>query len=230
MAPKYPRQRLQSVSIETYFPGSFDFMTCFSEIQAANAKEFPNLYVPHAADGQPLALNPYHLRNAGSTRAILIAINQCTFAAYGESYPGFQAFRAEAEQVFKTTFSRCSIERFSRVTYRYRNRLRVHGAEPDKPLGLHRILNFPSAEWFNGQGLLELDLRWSQLWERGLLSFEMTSERRTEFSFEIGAAVNSVPFEGLWEAVESAHHKAYKTFEDMITEDYRAEISATEED
>ena len=230
MTPLYPGQKLRSVSLETYFPGSFAFAHRFPELQKNFSNDFPNLFVPNVIDGEPLALRAFQIRNNDASRAIAFAINQCTYVAIGQSYPGYEPFKNEASKILDKAFESCDIENFTKITYRYQNVLRIHRSKSDDPLALDKVIAFGGAKWFYGGGLINLDLRWSQAWkDKGSLSFEI-SEKAGELYFEIAATVDDVASDDREVAINEAHEKAIGTFEDMITPEYRDMISTAEEE
>jgi uncharacterized protein (TIGR04255 family) len=228
--PLYPNQQLKSVSIETFFGGQLSVLGGLADVQARFREELPQLFVPNAQEGEALALRPYQLRNAKSTRSLAIALNQATYIGF--DYPGFQEFFDEALPVLSEALNLLGISDLQRVAYRYENEIGIARDERLRfPIGSVLRLEMPA--WC-GSEFTEIDFGWQCLWEKGQIGTTVRIEHANGFDVLkislVAVVVPAGPVALLSDHVKLAHNEARVRFESMITEEFRKYISRSVED
>lgn len=231
--PQYPNQQLRSVSLETYFPGRFSMFAALDRVQDRVAGELPNLFVPNVQLAEGLGLRPYQMRNAAQTESLAVALNQATFISF--AYPGYTEFSGRALELLDVVYQECGIRELDRVVYRYENEIslsRVKGC-----VQIDRIMKLPLPEWCGAeQGLLDVNLGWHRNSAHGSLGFQLEIGPFSDGSGEalkitIWSMVRPAGgIEQLARCASVAHEEAKAYFEEMITDDFRKEISGSGEE
>lgn len=225
----YPNQQLRSVSLQCYFGGRFSVYEKLPELQQALLDRFPSLYVPNAQPGAALALQPYELR--GATESLRVAINQVAYTAY--EYPGCDAFLAEALPLLSSAGQRFGIDRLERVVYAYDNEIGI-SREPSGTYPLTAVLD-PAAlpRWGVADQYQSFDVNLTGTWEHGQKATRVVLERREPIGilrmqiFIIvapGGTLAELP-----EVARTAHGEAVRTFELMISDEFRRDLKGEEE-
>lgn len=234
--PKYPNQQLRSVSIETYFPGRLRALAALAEVQDAVGDSLTNLYVPHVQGGEAVALRPYQLRDDGQRRSLALSVNQATFISF--QYPGFDAFCSEAVPILSRVLGIVRPPHLNRVVFRYENEVGV-SRMPDGIAPVARIFPGVLAPLCAGTGpngaCTTLDsaqeARWRDGQEQGVRGFHARLEENHGSDVLRVSVYSAVETEkrslgDLMRCVEAAHTTAAAVFEQIISEDFRAFISA----
>lgn len=225
--PKYPNQQLRSVSIETFFPGRFAALVRADSIQSSVGKRLPNLFVPHAKEGEALALQPYQLRDNKQTRSLAVAANQVSYVAF-DTYPGYPSFKGEALPLLSETLAICEVDTLSRVSYRYENEVFLQRTEFGMPVD--QILDLTQLPPWMPQKFHELRLAWSEQRKPMVLAFELAIEGDAgqpygTLRFSIRALLDQPSLVAdLDSTVDAVHDLALDAFEKMICEQFREHI------
>jgi uncharacterized protein (TIGR04255 family) len=115
----YVNSPLVETVFEIRFPGE-PTVEChrdrfFDEVR----KDLPNVLVPNAQPGQPVALQPYHFRSNDGQESVLVALNR--FAYTTRKYESFTRFAPRALALATRFCELYGIKRLNRTGLRYVN-------------------------------------------------------------------------------------------------------------
>jgi uncharacterized protein (TIGR04255 family) len=224
--PTYPNQQLRAVGLETFFKGRLGFREAGARVQQAVEKRLPHLYVPNAKPGQALDLQPYQLRNDGSTESLALAANQVTYVSY--AYPGYDRFKTEALGLIRPALTEFGVDQLERVVYRYENEITINRDDDQETVHIDKILKVPSAPWWQGDALTEVTTAWTQRTPQGRLGIRIAVEGEKPMENLLISIVSVVVPAGsvgdLEQFVSCAHEAASGWFEGVITDEFRTYI------
>jgi uncharacterized protein (TIGR04255 family) len=232
--PKYPNQQLRSVSLETYFPGELRALATFGEIQDELRSTLPNLFVPNVQAGEAVALRPFQLRDAEQTKSLALSVNQASFVSF--TYPGYEAFAAEAVPAVARALARLKPSTLNRVVYRYENELGL-AREANGALGIERIFPGVLSKVFVDGDLAgpakAINAVSEHAWQADGLSGGRGFHARTEeagtaliLKITVFGAVEGCLVSELERAAAVAHQVGVGLFEALISPAFREFISA----
>jgi uncharacterized protein (TIGR04255 family) len=224
----YPNQPLYDVACEVRFKGEMQ-VECqrylfWEEIRS----EYPDILVPHAQEGQAVALQHYKFRNPESGRTVAVALNSLV---YSESkYSGHKSFIAEFDRLIQI-FTRLypNLGRISRVGWRYINVMPF--SREDGLVPLSRILQLNIS--FPG-GIFEktsaLNMEWAGKCHGGEVTIKLAAAKQKALpdqealilDLDIGRTDPDIKWAMVREVMEDARTKCRGIFEDMITDEYRS--------
>lgn len=118
-SPRLANAPLVEVVFELRFPGNFAVHAGLDRFQRNLGEEFPTLFVPKAAAGEPLALKPYQWKSEDGSRSVNVALN--VFSYMSRSYGVFDEFRAEFRRLAGFFFEIHKPQSFTRLGLRYIN-------------------------------------------------------------------------------------------------------------
>lgn len=228
--PKYPNQQLRSVSLETYFPGRLGVYAALGEIQAAVEKTLPNLFVPNFQPGEPAALRPFQMRDAGQQRSLAVAVNQVTYVTF--DYPGYPTFIEEALRMVEAALGCIKPPTLNRIVYRYENEI---GMARDESKNLAVNLTFPGIlpGVFGGSQTRAINAAFEHGWQGGVLhgahGFHARAEEQggsTVFKVTVFGSVEGCDLASLRTAADEAHRVGLELFESLISPGFRDFISS----
>jgi len=229
--PRYPNQQLRSVSVETFFRGRLDAPARMGDVQRAFEARLPNLFVPNVQLGEALALRPYQLRDKSpETRSLARSFNQGSYVAF--DYPGYEAFSGEAVEVLARALELLGVDDLTRVVYVYDNAIDLPVGEGGR-LPLHLLLNLDFPDWLGQDDFAQLNLEWRRLWEPGFVMGKMFQEEH-DGGLTLRMLLRAVAEPGgdakkLAEQVQATHARAFALFDSMITDRFKAFLSASPE-
>lgn len=231
--PRYPKQQLRSVSLETFFPGRFSALAGLDRVQDRIRGDLPNLFVPNVEAGQAIAIRPYQFRDDRQIESLAIAINQATYISF--HYPGYEAFAPRALGVLGVFYEECGIESLDRVVYRYENEISF--ARDRNRIPLDRILKLPLPGWCRWEdGLRDVSLGWTRDTGRGAFTFSLAvgpsdALRGEVLKITISSMVRPAgDVDRLADFANATHEEAASCFDEMITDDFRTVLSGQEEE
>lgn len=236
--PRYPNQQLQSVSLETYFPGRLRVLSALGEVQDAVEAEFPNLFVPNVQPGEAVALRPFQLRDAVQKKSLAIAVNQATFVSF--DYPGYEAFAAEGVRLLAVALGAIGPRQLNRVVFRYENVIGM-SRHDDGTLPAEAIFPGIVPSVFGGQPGARPAKTINSAYEhpcsaaqfKGVRGFHARAEDVegvTAFKLTVFGAVENCATGALAEATAAAHEIGFTLFEQLISEPFRTFISSSRRD
>lgn len=110
---------LVEVVFELRFPGHFAVYAGLDRFQQNLGAEFPSLFVPKAAAGEPLALKPYQWKSEDGSRSVNVGLS--VFSYMSRRYGVFEEFRTEFKRLAGLFFEIYRPNLFTRLGLRYIN-------------------------------------------------------------------------------------------------------------
>ncbi|HPA51044.1 MAG TPA: TIGR04255 family protein [Thermoanaerobaculia bacterium] len=110
---------LVEVVFEIRFPGNFAVYAGLDRFQRALGPEFPSLFVPKAAAGEPLALKPFQWKSEDGSRSVNVALN--VFSYMSRRYGVFEEFKTEFRRLSSMFFEIHRPDSLTRLGLRYVN-------------------------------------------------------------------------------------------------------------
>lgn len=238
IGPKYPNQQLHAVSLETYFHGELAALGALGRIQRLVRDDLPNLFVPNAQDGEPLALKPYQLRSVDQKKSLALAVNQATYISY--DYPGYSSFREEALSRLEPALKEFGVSGLNRVVYRYENEIGL-GRSDQGTLAVDALFPgiFPNALVAGASGMTRtINSAYEEVWRAngrsGIKGFSARVEEQGPAGviLRVGIVGSIETFDrmDLGAAADEAHDVAVSLFENLISESFRKFISTGTEE
>lgn len=222
----YPNQPLTDVACEVRFAGEMQ-VECeryrfWDDIRAA----YPNVLVPLANDGQPLALQHYRFRADDGVRTVSVALN--SFAFSESKYSGHKSFIAEFERligIFRKTYPR--LGKIKRIGWRYINVIPYSRENELVPLRRYLKLEIPlPSKIFDHTSAI--DLSWTGKCFDGEVVLHINSLEKKQskqegllVDIDYGQTREGMGWADVVTILKDARSKCRGIFEDLITDDYR---------
>ena len=111
---------LAEAVIEVRFPGDAAVERIRGAFQGMIREQFPDLLVPRAVAGEPVASMPYVFARKDRSQAVLLSVNLLGYVV--QSYPGWVRFRDAFLEHWQRLADLAPIARASRVAVRFVNR------------------------------------------------------------------------------------------------------------
>ncbi len=224
----YPNQPLCDVACEVRFKGEMQ-VECqrylfWEEIRS----EYPDILVPHAQEGQAVALQHYKFRNPESGRTVAVALNSLVYSE--AKYSGHTSFIAEFDRLIQI-FTRLypNLGRISRVGWRYINVMPFSREDGLVPLSriLQLNISFPGRIF---EKTSALNMEWTGKCFGGEVTIKLAAAKQKALpdqealilDLDIGRTDPDIKWATVREVMEDARAKCRGIFEDMITEEYRS--------
>lgn len=115
----YPNSPLLEVAFEVRFAGEPSVEARRHEFFEKIRKDYPDVFVPNPHEGVAPALQSYRFRQEEAGAQVLIAINSFSFVH--SNYRGHAQLISEAIRLYQLLTSTVTIERITRVGWRYVN-------------------------------------------------------------------------------------------------------------
>lgn len=154
--PYLPNSPLGEVVFELRFPGDLVWQERWAGIQSRLRSQFPQLFVPHIAAGDAVALKPLRLMSEDGRELLSFAIN--SFAFTTKRYKTFADFQARFDEVFAVIRDLYEPPAYTRAGLRYINWLpaELPGQEA-KPGQVHPALKLRLEGFSSRQDQLLVD-------------------------------------------------------------------------
>lgn len=225
MASLYKNAPLVNTAFEARFFGDLAIETRRDQFQQLVRADFPKLYVPNAVPGKAPALQPYQFRTEDNSATVNLAVN--SFAYSTSRYPGFEAFKANLEGVWKLFSDFFEVLTFTRLGLRYINHLPIIREEGGS-ISLSRYVTpkLNIAPGFPSGKIHDLDFTISCEMPGGRLRFLMQNAKR-EDGLEVLILDLDFARQGPMDKderpsfIETSHEQIETVFFDLISKEYK---------
>jgi uncharacterized protein (TIGR04255 family) len=220
----YPNSPLAEVVCEIRFPGEVEIEGRRHEFFAKVRDEYPNVLVPPAQAGKHLALEPYRFEREDKTAGIMVAMN--LLALYARDYPGFARFKAEFMRLHRLFGQTFTLDRLTRVGWRYINVIPFARQEGLIPLAQFLKVGFQIPR-IVPERIQALDLTLLSKTDRGAVTTKLTTMLRDpggqeaillDFDY---SKEQDLQFSQTAIYLDEAHAFTRGLFEELITDEYR---------
>jgi uncharacterized protein (TIGR04255 family) len=230
----YPGAPLRAVAIEVIFPALLDAFPRFAAFQRRHRADFDHLHEisgdehdrEEVPDGREFACaRSALLMGASRERAVTVARDQLAVITYPYA-SGFAGFRSWAMPMLREGLADLGVERFSRVSFRYENRIRHDTTKLDLASVLRVSLPSPLEASAGGR---HVHLYWHQPWTGGTVEIEIdacphVSPREIHLNITAYHGARTGDLDEIDPLVQEAHRRARLTFEELITSRFRDEL------
>ena len=222
-SPGYPNQQLSSVTLDFCFKGRFAVLATLAELQERHAERFDRVLVPNVQIGSSPTLQPFWLQSTTQPESLLVALNAVSYRV--TEYQGFTAFVAAGLPLLQETLA-LSKTTPERVQYRYENAIGI-GRREDGTLGLVAVLRKDRLDAMFLGACTALSLEFRQQVDGGELVTRLALEAQDVLRLDL-LAVAHIASGDVAGAVQRAHELASTRFEDLICDEFRAELKGEE--
>lgn len=230
----YPGAPLRAVAIEVGFPPLLDAFPRFAKFQRRHHERFNGLLETSTDDTDGESVPDGHEfarpRTAvlmGQDSAVTIAKDQLAVITY-QYATGFSGFLKWAMPLMREGFDDLGVDRITRVSFRYENRIKHDTAKLD--LGSIIKISLP-APGEAARAVRHVHLHWDQVWEGGKVTVEIhgcggVSPDEIHMNITAHQRATSGGLDEIEGLTREAHRRARLTFEELITSAFRERLQS----
>jgi len=223
----YPNQPLREVACEVRFRGNLSIESNRYKYQKIISDTYPKLYVPGIDPSVAPPLQHYRFKSEDNVRTVQIAINSIGFTE--TVYTGYESFTEEFFRIYKLATEVFSLEKITRIGWRYINEISFSREDGMIPLGKF-IKSTPKLLSTLSDDYINIDMIAIQPYEKVKLGISIRSVNLSHSderiildidAFDDDMKLLDINANEIPDHIENLHYVARNTFENFITEDYR---------